>query len=55
MCSTPEPITQSCTPAAIWAAAKFTACCAEPHWRSIVVAGVVIGRPSCSQALRPTL
>ena len=31
MCSTPEPITASCTPAATSAAPKFTACCAEPH------------------------
>ena len=45
----------SCTPAAISAAAKLTACCAEPHWRSTVVAGVSIGRPACSHALRPTL
>ena len=45
MCSTPPPITTSWTPAAISAAAKFTACCAEPHWRSTVVAGVSIGRP----------
>ena len=45
MCSTPEPIATSCTPAAISAAAKFTACWAEPHWRSTVVAGVSIGQP----------
>ena len=55
MCSTPEPIAVSCTPEAISAAAKFTACWAEPHWRSTVVAGVSIGRPAWSQALRPTL
>ena len=45
MCSTPPPIATSWTPAAISAAAKLTACWAEPHWRSIVVAGVSIGRP----------
>ena len=45
MCSTPEPIIASCTPAAISAAEKLTACCAEPHWRSTVVPGVSIGRP----------
>ena len=28
---TPAPITTSCTPAAMSAAAKLTACCAEPH------------------------
>ena len=55
MCSTPEPMTASCTPAAISAAAKLTACWAEPHCRSTVVAGVSIGRPAWSQALRPTL
>ena len=55
MCSTPEPMTTSWMPAAISAAPKFTACCAEPHWRSIVVAAVSTGRPACSQALRATL
>ncbi len=55
MCSTPDPITQSCTPAATSAAPKLTACWAEPHCRSTVVAGVSTGRPFCSHALRPTL
>jgi len=55
MCSTPEPMTTSWMPAAMRAAPKFTACCAEPHWRSTVVAAASIGRPSCSQALRATL
>src|SRR5436309_621062 len=55
MCSTPEPIIASCTPAATRAAEKLTACCAEPHCLSIVVPGVSIGRPSCSQALRAML
>ena len=32
-------MTMSWTPAAISAAAKLTACWAEPHWRSTVVAG----------------
>src|SRR2546430_11221226 len=36
MCSTPEPIIASWTPAAISAAEKLTACWAEPHWRSTV-------------------
>ena len=35
MCSTPPPIATSWTPEAISAAAKLTACWAEPHWRSI--------------------
>ena len=55
MCSTPPPITTSWTPAAISAAPKLTACWAEPHWRSTVVAGVSIGSPACSHALRVTL
>ena len=55
MCSTPEPMAQSSTPEPIWAAAKFTACWPDPHWRSSVVAGVSIGRPASSQALRPML
>ena len=55
MCSTPAPTTTSCTPAATSAAPRFTACWAEPHWRSTVAAGVSSGRPACSHALRPTL
>ena len=55
MCSTPPPITTSWTPAAISAAPKLTACWAEPHWRSTVVAGVSTGSPACSHALRVTL
>ena len=55
MCSTPDPIAQSWMPEATSAVAKFTACWAEPHCRSIVVAGVSIGSPSWSQALRPML
>ena len=55
MCSTPEPMTTSWMPAAISAAPKLTACWAEPHWRSTVVAAASIGSPSCSQALRATL
>ena len=55
MCSTPEPMTTSWMPAAMSAAPKLTACCAEPHWRSIVVAAASIGRPSCSHALRAML
>ena len=52
MCSTPEPIMQSCTPVAISAAAKLTACWPEPHCVSTVVAEVSIGRSSCSHAVR---
>ncbi len=36
-------------------AAKCTACCEDPHWRSIVVAGTDSGQPAARTALRPTL
>ncbi len=55
MCSTPPPIATSWTPDATRAAAKLTACWAEPHWRSTVVAGTSCGSPASSQALRPML
>ncbi len=55
MCSTPAPIITSWTPAAIRAAAKLTACWADPHWRSTVAAAVSTGSPSSSQALRAML
>jgi hypothetical protein len=45
MCSTPEPMTTSWMPAAMSAAPKFTACWAEPHWRSTVEAAASIGQP----------
>src|SRR4028118_1825071 len=34
MCSTPPPMATSCTPDAMSAAEKLTACWAEPHWRA---------------------
>ena len=34
-------------------AAKWAACCDEPHWRSMVVAGTDSGKPAASTALRP--
>lgn len=37
---------------AICAAAKLTACYAEPHCRSIVVVAVSIGSPACSHGVR---
>src|SRR5688572_7239471 len=37
------------------AAAKATACCDEPHWRSMVVPGTVSGQPAARGALRPML
>ena len=36
-------------------AAKWIACCDEPHWRSTDVAGTVCGSPAATQALRVTL
>ena len=34
-------------------AAKWAACCDEPHWRSTEVAGTDSGNPAASTALRP--
>src|SRR5690606_5320180 len=36
-------------------AAKWAACCDEPHWRSTEVAGTVSGKPAARTALRPML
>src|SRR5436305_183725 len=36
-------------------AAKWTACCEEPHCRSTVVAGTSSGNPAASHAFRPML
>ena len=52
MTSTPPAITTSCTPAITACAAKCTACCDEPHWRSTVVPGTVSGSVDDSTALR---
>ena len=40
MLSTPAAITTSCVPESTACAANWIACCDEPHWRSIVTAGV---------------
>ena len=53
--STPPATTMSWTPEAIIAEAKLIDCWADPHCRSMVVAGVSIGKPASSQALRPML
>jgi hypothetical protein len=53
--STPPAIVMSQTPDWIRFAAKWIACWLEPHCRSTVVAGVVIGKPAVSHALRATL
>jgi hypothetical protein len=49
---TPPATTRSCVPAHHACAAKCTACCDEPHWRSIVVPGTSSGRPAASQHVR---
>ena len=53
MASTPPPMTTSMAPAMTAWAAKWTACWAEPHWRSTVVPGTVSGKPAASAAFRP--
>src|SRR5262245_2594937 len=55
MTSTPAATTTSAAPAMTAWAAKWAACCDEPHWRSTVVAGTASGQPAASTALRPTL
>ena len=44
ICCTPPATTTSCTPAITAWAAKWMACCAEPHCRSIGGAGHVLGQ-----------
>ncbi len=51
--STPPPMTTSMAPDITAWAAKWTACWAEPHWRSTVVPGTVSGNPAARAALRP--
>ena len=55
MTSTPHARATSTTPAPTSDDARLVACWLEPHWVSIVVAGVVIGRPAASHAVRVTL
>ena len=43
MFCTPPATTRSCVPDITACAAKWTACWAEPHWRSIGGAGHVLG------------
>src|SRR5665213_2677265 len=54
MLSTPPAITTSIAPDITACAAKCSACCEEPHWRSIVVAGTLSGGDEASTALRAT-
>src|SRR5580693_7366517 len=53
--STPAATAMSYAPAMTPWAAKCTACCDEPHWRSTVVPGTDSGQPAASTALRPML
>src|SRR5699024_3122757 len=55
MHSTPAAMTTSMAPEAMAWAAKWIACWEEPHWRSMVVPGTVVGSPAARAALRPML
>ena len=55
MLSIPAAITTSYAPAITPCAAKCSACCDDPHCRSIDVPGTVSGNPAASAALRPML
>ena len=54
MLSTPLAITTSCVPLITACAANWMDCCDEPHWRSIVTAGTLVGRLEARTLLRPT-
>jgi hypothetical protein len=49
---TPPAITISAVPLSTACAAKCTACCEDPHWRSIVTPGTVWGSPATSAEVR---
>jgi hypothetical protein len=49
---TPPASTTSCVPLITACAAKCTACCELPHWRSTVVPGTLSGMPAASHAVR---
>ena len=58
MFCTPPATTTSCVPLITPCAAKCTACWLEPHWRSIVVPGHLLGQPGreparCGRCRRP--
>jgi hypothetical protein len=53
--STPAAITTSIVPDITAWAAKCSACCEEPHWRSIEVPGTLSGSFEAMIALRATL
>lgn len=48
----PPATTRSWVPDRTPCAAKCTACCEDPHWRSTVTPGTSSGRPAASQAVR---
>ena len=52
MLSTPAATTRSWVPDSTPCAAKCTACCEEPHCRSMVTPGTPSGSPADSQAFR---
>jgi hypothetical protein len=52
MLCTPPATTRSWVPLITPCAAKCTACCDDPHWRSTVVPGTSSGRPAASQQVR---
>ena len=51
MLSTPAAITTSYAPAITPCAAKCSACCDDPHWRSTVVPGTDSGKPAASSGV----
>jgi hypothetical protein len=53
MLSTPAAMTQSIVPDMTAWAAKCSACCDEPHCRSIVTPGTAFGSFEASPAIRP--
>lgn len=48
----PPATTRSWVPESTPCAAKWTACCEEPHWRSTVTPGTSCGSPAASHAVR---
>ncbi len=55
MFCTPPAMIRSLVPDITACAAKCTACCDEPHWRSIVTPGIASGIPAASQQVRAML
>ena len=53
MLSTPAAMTTSWVPLITACAAKWSACCELPHWRSMVTAGTLSGSVEASTMLRP--